>query len=163
MTTGRSLSLPAAIVVGCSILGVAVYFGLRDGLRPEPVTPAAPAASAPATATPVAEPSPPPPTTPKEPVPDRVFRQAQAALDALRPELVKTCWTPPAADEPKAIVLTYDVTFGADGGMLVLGISEHREAFRSSVASCVRELPRPALPVDPPGENVRVLLELRMP
>jgi len=167
MPSERSLALPAAIVVGSVIIGISLFFGLREGLRPAPVAPA-PVTDAPAAATA----TPPASETkakyslqrpPGEPPADRAFRQAQAALDALRPGLVKACWTPPAEGEPTAILLTYDVTFGADGGLLAVGISEQREAYRTSVAECVRRQPRPALPVDPPGESVRVILGLQMP
>lgn len=165
MSSERSLALPVAIVMGSAMIGIALYFGLRDGLASRATAPApavqAPVAAPPAVPAPAATPAPPAPQG--EPVPDRVYRQAQAALDVLRPGIVKTCWTPPAAGEPAAILLTYDVTFGADGGILALGISEQREAFRTSVAECVRRQPRPELRVDPPGQSVRVILGLPMP
>lgn len=152
MASERSLVLPIAIVVGCAIIGISLYLGLREGLRPAPV---APAPAAPAEAKHVAPQG--------EPPDHRAFRQAQAALDLLRPGLVKACWTPPAAGEPTAILLTYDVTFAADGAILSLGVSEQREAYRTSVAECVRRQPRPSLPVDPLGVRVRVTLGLPMP
>ena len=162
MPSERSLALPAAIVVGCAIIGVSLYFGLREGLRPAPAAP--PVASAPAPAAPPAPEAKHTLQRPQgEPPADRAYRQAQAALDVLRPGLVKACWTPPAEGEPTAILLTYDVTFGADGAILALGVSEQREAYRSSVAECVRRQPRPELPIDPPGEGVRVILGLPMP
>jgi hypothetical protein len=159
MPSERSLALPAAIVVGCALIGISLYLGLREGLRPAPAAPVpavGPPAPAPA-ATPAAE------AKQGEPPDHRAFRQAQAALDEQRPGLVKACWTPPAAGEPAAILLTYDVTFAADGSVLALGISEQRDAYRTSVAECVRRQPRPALPVDPPGVGVRVVLGLPMP
>lgn len=163
MATGRSLALPVSIVAGSAILGLSVYLGLREGLRPEPA--AAPTSAA------VPGPTPPPPAAPgpryvrkpTEPPADRAFRQAQAALDALRPGLVEKCWTPPAAGEPASVLLTYDVTFDAAGQIIALGLSEHREAHRVGVADCVRALPRPVLPIDPPGESVRMTLALPMP
>lgn len=157
MSSDRSLALPIAIVVGSVVIGISLYLGLREGLRPNAPAPpgAAPPPVAPATKAAVA--------VPREPPADRAYRQAQAALDALRPGLVKTCWTPPAAGEPVAILLTYDVTFGADGGILALGISEQRDAYRPSVSECARRQPRPVLPIDPPGESVRVILGLPMP
>ncbi len=155
MAEGRSLALPAAIVVGSAILGISIYLGLRHA----PTSPApAPGGSSPPPAPP---PVPPPPLA--EPVGDRVYQQAQAALDGLRPALVETCWTPPGPGEPASVLVTYDVTFGADGGIVALGISEQREAFRTSVADCLRKQPRPALPIDPPGQGVRVVLGLRLP
>lgn len=162
MPSERSHALPAAILAGSTIIGISLYFGVREGLRPAPVATAAAVAPPAPTA-----PSEAPPkqrfTLQREPVGDRVYRQAQAALDVQRPQLVKTCWTPPAKGEPTAISLTYDVTFGADGAIIMLGISDAREAYRISVADCVRKQPLPRLPVDPPGENVRVVLELRLP
>lgn len=165
MPPERSLALPAAILAGSAFIGLGLYLGLREGLRPEVAPPAAPEGSSPPVP---ASPSQAAPTKrrytlQREPVADRVFRQAQAALDALRPELVKTCWTPPEAGEPTAISLTYDITFGADGAIIMLGISDSRDAYRASVGTCVRQQPRPRLSVDPPGENVRVVLELRLP
>jgi len=164
MPSERSLALPIAIVVGSAVIGISLYLGLREGLRPAPTT-TAPATDVPAPgkATPAVEAKRTLVRPPAEPPANRAYRQAQAALDAQRPELVKTCWTPPAADEPAAILLTYDITFAADGTILSLGISEEREAYRSSVAQCVRSQPRPVLPVDPPGESVRVVLGLSMP
>lgn len=157
MAEGRSLALPAAIVVGSAILGASIYLGLRHA-------PASPApASAPEGSSPPLAPPPAPSPSPAEPVGDRVYRQAQAALDGLRPALVKACWTPPGPGEPAAVLVTYDVTFGADGGIVALGISEQRDAFRTSVAECLRKQPRPALPVDPPGQGVRVVLGLPLP
>lgn len=148
--------MPIAVVVGSAIIGLSLYLGLREGLRPADPVAATPApASAPVT--------PPPPAKPSEPPADRAFRQAQAALDQLRPAIVKACWTPPAAGEPAAILLTYDVTFSATGQIITLGISEQRDAYRTHVAECVRKQPLPTLPVDPPGENVRVVLGLSMP
>lgn len=158
MPSDRGMMLPAAIVVGSAIIGLSLYLGLREGLRREPVAPAPNAGPSPA---PQATPT--PPVSRAEPPADRAFRQAQAALDALRPGLVKTCWTPPLAGEPAAILLTYDITFAADGSILVLGISEQQDAYRTSVAECVRRQPRPVLPIDPPGEGVHVVLGLPMP
>jgi hypothetical protein len=165
MSSQRSLALPAAIVVGSVVIGVSLYLGLREGLRPPPASPVpATGVSAPGPATPPAAQAKHTLERPKgEPPADRAFRQAQAALDLLRPGLVKACWTPPGEGEPAAILLTYDVTFGADGTILALGVSEQREAYRSSVAECIRQQPRPKLPVDPPGESVRVILGLPMP
>jgi hypothetical protein len=162
MAPTRSLALPIAIVVGSAIVGIALYLGLREGLASRAPAPPASAVQAPVAApAPAAEAAPPAPQG--EPPADRAYRQAQAALDALRPGIVKACWTPPAAGEPASILLTYDVTFGADGRILALGISEQREAYRTSVAECVRRQPQPVLHVDPPGQSVRVILGLPMP
>jgi hypothetical protein len=162
MAPTRSLALPIAIVVGSAILGIALYLGLREGLASRAPAPPASAVQAPVTApAPAAKAAPPAPQG--EPPADRAYRQAQAALDALRPGIVKACWTPPPAGEPASILLTYDVTFGADGRILALGISEQREAYRTSVAECVRRQPQPVLHVDPPGQSVRVILGLPMP
>lgn len=166
MPSERSHSLPAAILAGSTIIGICLYLGLREGLRPAPVAPPAATAevSAPAPAAPPSQPASHKRfTLQREPVGDRVYRQAQAGLEALRPELVKTCWTPPAKGEPTSIKLSYDITFGADGGIITLGISDARDGYRISVADCVRKQPLLRLPVDPPGENVRVVLELQLP
>lgn len=160
MAAAHGSALPLAIVAGSSIIGVCIYLGLRAG-APSP-TPVAPPVT---TAAPTVVPRPVPPTkAPTPPLdPERVQRQAQAALDALQPGLSQRCWTPPAAGEPEAITLEYEITFGPDAGIAMLGVSEQREAFRTSVAECVRKQPRPTLPIDPPGEHVRVVLSLRLP
>lgn len=167
MTTehNRSLALPVAIVVGSLIIGVCLYLGLREGSRsPSVVAPAAdpPAAQvqAPPTAqvqAPAVEP------TPGPSIYERAQQQAQAALDSAQPGLSMRCWTPPSADEPAAIALDYEVTFAADGAITMLAISEQRAAYRTRVADCVRGQPRPALPIEAPGEPVQVHLVLQLP
>lgn len=146
--------LPVAIVAGSAIIGGAIYFGLRErSHRDADVVPASPTSEA----SREAEPS------HAVPIEERVRARAQAALDALRPALSRACWTPPGESEPAAIVLEYDVTLGADGRILALGVGEQRQAHRSTVAQCVRAQAPPELHVDPPGTSVRVALTLRLP
>jgi hypothetical protein len=155
MAAERSSGIPLAIVTGSAIIGVCLYLGLLAG-APPPAGVAPPVASAPTLVPPTKAPA---PTVD----PHHIQRQAQAALDAHKPGLSQRCWTPPAAGEPEAITLDYDITFGPEGGIVMLGIGERREAHRTSVADCVRRQPRPTLRIDPPGENMRVPLTLRLP
>ncbi|MCX4239506.1 hypothetical protein [Paraliomyxa miuraensis] len=183
MTNARSPSLPVAIVAGSTIIGVSLYLGLRamqPAAQPTQALPSAPPAAGPPTMTGAPAPSASitgptnaASTTPTvEQAPARptgaalealVQQQAQAALDALAPTLGSACWTPPGPDEPASVVLDYDVTFDPDGTLVMLGIGERRDAFRTDVASCLRGLPRPQLAIDPPGEHTRVVLALALP
>jgi hypothetical protein len=92
-----------------------------------------------------------------------VEQEVQAALDAQKPTIVAQCWTPPGPSEPTSVVLTYDMTFGADGSLVTLAISDQREAFRPSVSACVRSLPPPTAAVSAARTSTRVALKLRLP
>lgn len=141
--------IPAAIVLGSAIIAIGTYLGLRDR---------SPSTAAPAEDMTVAR-------SAYEPAPDpspRVREQASRQLEDLRAGFGERCWTPPGADEPSSISLRYDVTFGPQGELLVIGISDVRGAERPSVAACVRGQPHP-LRVDPPGVPVRISLELTLP
>ena len=140
----RSLAIPLAILCGSAIVAIGLFAGLRTTGAVSPMAN--------------------PPTVPSTVVDTgRTFAQAQAALDALQPQLAERCWTESGAGEPSSIVVTYDVTFKADGSIYALGISESREAYRADVATCLRRLSRPVLPVDPPGSTVGVTLQLALP
>src|SRR5262245_34847357 len=115
MAAERSLGLPIAIVMGSFVIGLFIYLGLRE--RPQaPSSTTTPAAASPS---PAAAGKADAKAPPGEPVSTRVFRQAQAGLDAARPGLSQRCWTPPAAGEPPSITLDYDITFGPDGGIVM--------------------------------------------
>lgn len=94
----------------------------------------------------------------------RVTKDATRALEALRSNLVKTCWAPAARKQPqppKALYL-YNMSFSAEGVELGRGISEIRGKSRADVANCLRRQ-RLGLKIPPPGRVVSVTVPLTLP
>jgi hypothetical protein len=162
-----ALLVPGAIVVGCGLIGLGLFMGLRQ--RPLGQVHAA-ASGAEQSAMPEAVSSGGKPpgvpvtgSTPGVAPTGSLTAEAQAALDREKPRIAAKCWTPPGPTEPRSILLSYDVTFGLDGRPVIVAIGEQRESFRADVAACVRALPTSYLVVSPPQVTTRVLVDLRLP
>ncbi len=164
--------IPLAILVGCGIIGVGVFFGLRSQ---HPPTTTASSSGQETSSRPAGATTPPVPTVPPQPSVHTTTKpqadQAAAqthALAAIAKEKVKTfvpkCWDPALKLEPNPAIAkyTFDVTFDAEGREIARGISDDRSAERRDVAICLRELP-PSMQIPPPGALVRVELPLTFP
>ena len=162
-----SNAIPAAILAGCSILAVAVYFGLKA--RPVVVvapalSSSAPAASEgeadrpviPATAASLLGAANHPPGAPAD-------ADVASALEKLRPSLVQTCWKPAVAAQPSPDHSTYlfDLTFDEAGHEVARGVSEVDRTSRADVARCIRAHYTPlAIPARATRTRARVPLTL---
>ncbi len=165
----QSSSTPA-ILVGSAMIAAAVYFGLRaQGGAPsrsgsEPTS--AGTAEAPP---PVAAPPPPavPAGAPQGPSAEaraKATADATKALEALRPQILKTCWVPAmkANAQPAAAKYVFSLSFDPSGKELARGINEDRSASRPDVAQCMRQMPI-GLVIAPPGVAVSVDAPLNLP
>lgn len=183
----KELLVPGSILIGCTIIGAGLYFGLSA--RPEPAagpfagavtaaadTGAKPAGSPPANvAVTTPAPQPPPMGAPMMPglagpsVPPAVQAAVEkAAAEALAAEkknnLVPKCWKPALEKQPQPAVAKYslDMTFDPQGTQITFGMNEERSALRSDVAACIQSQ-NITLRIAPPGFPVRVLLPLEFP
>ena len=86
-----------------------------------------------------------------------VLAQVQGIVGDARQNLRNSCWT---GDVPAAAVFPMSATFGEDGNMLALSITDDRSA--PQVGACIRNQPW-ALKVDPPGVKVTVELPIELP
>ena len=165
MLSDRDRLFAGAIVLGFSIVGLAVYLGLTQGRAPVQPQPASPELRSTASVG-VAPPSPssspsPPPLPPRNVVDDNV----RAALDAQKRDvLIPKCWLPlPAKEREQGSVYTLSLSFGPDGQELGRGISELRGTVsRADVAECLRRLPL-SLHIPPPGTAVQAEVPLQFP
>lgn len=157
----RPLATPVAILVGCSLIALAIYFGLRSQPTavPEGRTSTEPSTTAPPTPA-SSEPRPTP--TPSSGTTDEERATAEAALATLKSELSKTCWRDLPERAPRARFV-FQSTFGPDGREIARGISDVRGLEAPKVGACLRRQPL-ELRLDPaPGRRVRFDLTLELP
>ncbi len=86
-----------------------------------------------------------------------VLAQVQGLVSDQHQNLRNSCWT---GNVPASAVFPMSATFGEDGNMLALSITDDRSA--PQVGACVRSQPW-ALKVDPPGVKVTVELPIELP
>lgn len=151
--------IPLSIVLSGVIIATGLYLGLRH--PPAPTLVAAPPPTAPP---PPAAPIVPAPAAPKPPplTPEIVARatdNARQALEAMRPELIRRCWTP-AVKRPAALQLRYKMSFSPEGKIVVLGISELSES--AGVATCLRSIAMP-LKIPAPGHSLETEVSFTLP
>ena len=177
--------VPLSILVGATIIGLGLYFGLQRQQRPEAGLPSPLPAPSPTTSTFTPSPSPlatsgvgeqaalPPqpgrfPVTPPAASPAIQTAADQAAVSALSVEkktnFVPKCWVPSVQKSATPANAKYrlEMMFGADGVEIGRGIHEDRAATRDDVASCLRNMPI-GLRISPPGAPVLVSLALEFP
>lgn len=161
MTSAANNNLPIAIVVGCGLIGLGLYFGLRarpqvvtPPMTPTTIAPGSPNVVAPSTATP-----------PAVPVVDaRAFETELArALDEARATFRDKCWTPLVAKTPGPASSTYvfDIEVDAQGNQMARGI-QTGEGAREDVANCMRLLIVP-IKVPPTGRRMSARVPMKLP
>lgn len=148
MSTVASISIPAAILLGCGMISAALFFGLR-ARAPEMATTVPAPTSAPVTAMPA-----PVAITPRE----TVAAQAQEAVLYQLEGLRARC--PAGAGERYRF--TFDVTFDAHGVEVLHGITEDRSNPATGMGLCVSGALAP-LRVPPPGVMTMVEVSLSLP
>ena len=164
----KSLSIPAAIVAGFGILGVASGLGLYFGLRARPV---APVDSIPSIATtlsgatarasePVAA------ATASTPVASSavVTEAAREAIQAQHDHLVDKCWNPSFARNPLPARVSYSliIQYADDGRLAMHSLKAEVPGARTDVTSCVFSsitIPN----VSPPGHRMSVTVPMTFP
>lgn len=136
--------MPAAILIGCTIVAVGLFFGMRSMAPGEPRPVAAEQVQVQVQAEPVAR--------------EVVARQAAEALAYHRGLLLERCRPPAGA----TLRYSLDVTFDPQGAQVSRGIREDRENPRTGVARCISEA-LPALMVPAPGAMMMVEVPLSLP
>lgn len=166
---GREHWTPISIVVGSALIGLGLFFGLRERTVSAPGAPLVPSASpstsasqgAPGSATPSAEmrDADPPPAASAA-----IDAEVKKATRALAKTLGDRCYAPHANDKeiPKHIVVTYSGSFDAKGFEVGRGFSETREGAYGPFSKCIRELPMD-LRIAPPGKAISVVVPLELP
>jgi hypothetical protein len=180
------LTTPRAVLIAGALIGLGLFFGMRDR-RPEPaagsstsipaapITPVGPGAAAPGVADPSrpGEPAgvvPPPATTPAPGAGNSPMlgaaaaKQVSAAIEQHRKTLLKECWEPSVKKSPKpeAVKLVFNFTFDEQGKQIIRGIHETRDANRPDVTSCVTDK-LPPLQIAPPGKNTYIEVPFTLP
>jgi hypothetical protein len=123
---------------------------------------AAPAPAAAASPAPAPVPAQPVVLTPE--IANRVNREAKVKLEALREQVVATCWpSGGAAKGLKRASVTYNLTFDAQGREIARGIAEDRRAPAGEFGKCLRQLERNPITVSPPGTNVGLSVAMSYP
>ena len=161
----KHVSTPTAILIGCAMIAVGLFFGLRRDERELPPAPSPKASLAPA-----APPAPPPKEAPPAPPPvpsaprDELVRQASKALDAQRPQLVARCWKPALVKQaqPATAKFVFIYTFDAQGQQIGRGVAEDRATARPDLTACILGMLQP-LSIQPPGANVQVEVPFTLP
>lgn len=139
----KNTEIVAAILAGSSILGAALYLGLRAS-RPEAVAAPLVGTAAAAAVRPSSATVPPPMTAPALTAPPTDPKALEAAvtraLDTLKPALVSECLAPSVArqKEPRQVKYTWNGTIGPGGVPLSSGLIEDRAASRPDMTPCVQ-------------------------
>jgi len=143
--------------------------GERPSLQRAPtpvVASAAPAPATPMTTAPIAAtPQPPaPPAPPTAEVQARATGNARQALEAMRPEFLRRCWTPAVAisPEPARLPLIFQMSFSPEGKLVVLGISDDPKISRVDVSTCLLSIPLP-LKIPAPGRSLQLEVPFTLP
>jgi hypothetical protein len=160
--------IAAAILVGCGMIAVAHYLGLRAGPAEgsAPVSGVAPAATGSATspgvlppdALPVGSPA------PEDPAVASATEALRRALAEAKPTLKKTCWDPALAKEPlpDRASYIYSVGFDPEGHIQRLEVHLQRSAPRLDVVACLQAHPV-KLTLPPPGRPLNAQVPLDFP
>ena len=146
--------MPASILLGCIIIAISLYLGLKtDDRKIKDEGDAVYAEREP----------------PREPATQlsrsEVEARAREALEKTRPLMLEKCWEPAIKEnpEPKTSEFIYDMTFdGKTGKAISRGVNEIREKSRADVGTCLRELPMDYV-IEPPGHNVRIEIAFTLP
>lgn len=155
-----SNNVPIAIIGAGALVGLGLFFGLRQKAPDAPTSQPSIASAASENRAPQ-----PPATVVSTAAPtgvvalDKVKADVTKALDAEKTKsFLPMCWKPLLAKTPKPdrAKYTFDMAFDAQGKEISRGISEHREAERSDVGICLRKLPI-GLTIPPPGGPVSSL------
>lgn len=88
---------------------------------------------------------------------ERAKVEVEGVVESRRTAIRNACWN---GSKGASATFPIQASFGADGGLLALSVSDDRSA--PEVAACVRAQPMP-LKIDPPGVGVTVDVPLTLP
>lgn len=173
MPSSNGSAMPLAIVIAGGLVGLGLYMGLRSSAPQAPTAPAPPSAAKTAEAESKTADSKAPPT---EPVPDKktgeelatlqqtVERQALAAVEAKREEIVTKCWNPSAEKnpEPAKVNVGLSLSFRATGVVVASGTIANREAARHDMMDCIGAIAH-GIEIPPPGQSISVEVYFDLP
>lgn len=159
MAVDKQLYLPISILLGCSIVAMGLFCGLRERSPARPEEPAASSRTAPDArgAAPPAPPATPAPTADSA----AAARAAEAALEAQRAAVVARC-IPPDAKGGGPSRLRINITFDASGNQIMRGIIADRTDPRRELAGCVTDA-LPNLTIPPQASSVALDLVWTLP
>ena len=166
MPSSNGSTLPLAIVIAGGLVGLGLYMGLRSSTPPAPAADPPRAAKAPE----VESPPPPPPVAEKKTgeelvtLQQTVERQALAAIEAKREEIVTKCWNPSAEKnpEPAKVNVGLSLSFRATGVVVASGTIAKREGARHDIMECMGTIAH-GIEIPPPGQNVSVEVYFDLP
>ncbi|HZF55817.1 MAG TPA: hypothetical protein VE093_44685 [Polyangiaceae bacterium] len=174
MTSQRTLSTPAAILISGVLLAGAVFFGLRsrpsapssadDRSASSPRPPTAPAGDARPGPGDVGSDLAPPAPAPGSASRDAATAQVVKAIEAQREAMVEHCWNPSVAKQPTppSMKLVWNFSFDANGAQIIRGVREDRATMRPNVRQCVEDLLQP-IQIPPPGAGVYIEVPFTLP
>ncbi len=168
--------IAAAVLLGCIIIAIAHYLGLKSqAVAPPPAKVEAPAETAPTPNEPPLTTANAPATLPPIPVPAATVAPTEAEVEAAtveaskvvatkKADLAKRCWAPLIAAIPEPALGKYALSMGfsADGKLIRYEVNMMRNAARPDVAECLMKNPL-SLSVRPPGKPVNVNVPLEFP
>lgn len=161
----ESLLLPTAVLIGCGLIGLGLYFGLAAS-SPAPTVGVAPTATAlpprATTGAPTAQGG----DRSAAEARQRVEQAARAAIEAEKTtRYVPECWKPAIAanPEPPTSKHFFALAFDAEGRESVRGLNDVRGQSRDDVSRCLQKIPMGIRITPPPGVPVSVEVQVEFP
>jgi hypothetical protein len=157
----KNLAIPAAIIAAGALIGLGVFFGLRERAPQANSDPAKYQVTSPITSVNQQRA---PPVVDMMAVQQGVSEQISQILDAKKDALRNTCWkSAVAADQSvKPARWVFNFTFGPDGKQIVRGIAEQRGTGSAELTQCVTSALVP-FEVKPPGVVTSVDVPFQLP
>lgn len=94
----------------------------------------------------------------------QVTASSRAAIEAMRPELIRQCWEPSAAwnPEPEHIQVGFSLAFRQDGTVAASGILVAQGEARPDMTDCLAMLVH-GLKIPPPGRSISIEARVQLP
>lgn len=95
---------------------------------------------------------------------EQVTASSRAAIEAMRPELIRQCWEPSASrnPEPERIHVGYSLAFRRDGTVAASGILVDQDNARPDISGCLTKLVH-GLRIPPPGRSISIEVRIQLP
>lgn len=95
---------------------------------------------------------------------EQVTASSRAAIEAMRPELIRQCWEPSAArnPEPERIEVGLSIAFRQNGTVAASGVLVDQDKARPDISGCLGKLVH-GLKISPPGRNISIDAHVQLP